>query len=204
MNNLVLVIGCRRDPNAGHLAKLSDPSAEVRRAACRSLGDHPSPAPEIIAALAETCADEDAEVRRLSAYSLGKVGPPAKDALPALEAGLKDSESAVRIAAAQAIERIDPSDHSFIPVLIAAMRAGDGRVIREAGMMGNQAEWAVPALIELLSNEQPQVRALAAQTLGRIGQPARGTKAAIERATHDSSPTVQDAARKALEEIPAS
>jgi HEAT repeat protein len=119
-----------------------------------------------------------------------------------LEKTLADSEPSIRIAAALAIEHIDRASKAFQPVLTAAMRAGDGRVIREIGGMGERAAWAVPELTALLSHEAPQVRSLAAQSLGRIGKPAASARAALQRATHDKNAAVQDAARQAVEKLP--
>jgi len=196
------VTGCGRDPLAPFLARLKDPSPEVRRAAARELGEHPNADPRAVAAVSQSLTDQDAEVRRLSAYALGAVGPPAKDGLPALEKSLADSEPSIRTAAAVAIQHIDPASKSFQPVLTAAIRAGDGRVIRDVGGMGENGDWAVPALTSLLSHEAPQVRSLAAQSLGRIGKPAASARSALERAMHDKNAAVQDAARRALEKLP--
>ncbi len=102
-----------------------------------------------------------------------------------------------------AIQKIDPNERDFVPVLIAAMRGGDGRVMLAVGALGKDGAWAVPTLVELLSHQTPQVRALAAQTLGRIGPAAAAAKAALERAAHDQNPAVQQAAMEALERVQA-
>ena len=47
----------------------------------------------------------------------------------------------------------------------------------------------------------PQFRALAAQTLGRIGPLAAAAKSSLEQATHDSNLAVQQAAHTALDRI---
>jgi HEAT repeat protein len=204
---LLIAALCLLGPGCGDtlapvLAKLSDPSAETRRAAARELGEHPNVDSRVIAALSKSLTNQDAEVRRLSAYALGMVGAPAKAALPALEKSLADGEPSIRIAAALAIEHIDPASKAFQPVVTAALRAGDGRVIREIGGMGEGAAWAVPELTALLSQEAPQVRSLAAQSLGRIGKPAASARVALQRATHDKNAAVQDAARQAVEKLP--
>jgi HEAT repeat protein len=88
-----------------------------------------------------------------------------------------------------------------VPVLAAAMRGGDGRVMLQVGCMGAEAEWAVSTLIELLSHESPQLRALAARTLGQIGPAASAAAPALERATKDPNGAVQGAAKAALDRI---
>jgi len=69
------------------------------------------------------------------------------------------------------------------------------------GGMGQDAAWAVPTLVTLLSHQQVQIRALAARTLGRIGPPAGNAKAALEKATQDPNATVKKAALDALARI---
>ena len=67
--------------------------------------------------------------------------------------------------------------------------------------MGEQAAWAVPTLIGLLSHEQAKVRALAAHTLGRIGPAASDAKAPLQRLLRDPNAAVQGAAHDALDRI---
>jgi HEAT repeat protein len=150
----------------------------------------------------QTVTDQNVQVRTLAINALGSFGKPAASSLPALTTALHDANPAVQIRAALAIAKIDPKNPAFIPVLKSAMQAGDGKVLLEVGAMGRDAAWATPTLIELLGHPLPQVRALAAQTLGRIGSPATATaKAALQQATHDPNLAVQHAAQAALERI---
>jgi HEAT repeat protein len=196
-----MTVGCRGDRVSGLIADLSDGSVETRRSAARELREQPIVEERAIAALAHGVADSDAEVQRLSIDALGQFGPASKSSLPALKAALKDEDSRVQVRAAMAMRRIDPQDESAVPVLTAAMRKGDGRLLQEVGTMRGDAEWAVPTLVQLLSYESAPLRALAAQTLGRIGTSAGGAKGALERATNDANPAVQIAARHALRSI---
>ena len=99
----------------------------------------------------------------------------------------------MRVAAGLAIHNINPQDDSFVPVLSGAMRDGDGRLILKIGAMESEAAWAVPTLIELLSNESAPMRALAAANLGRIGPAAFRAKAALQRLAGDPNAAVQAA-----------
>src|SRR6185312_1314241 len=121
----------------------------------------------------KSATDTDVEVRSFSIAALGKAGPAAQSSLPVLKTALQDPEKRGRLEAALAIPKIDPHDTSARPVLIAAMREADGRTLLAVGAMGGDAVWAVPTLIGLLSHATPQVRALAAKTLGRIGPGAK-------------------------------
>jgi HEAT repeat protein len=67
--------------------------------------------------------------------------------------------------------------------------------------MGSDAAWAVPTLVRLLTHQAPQARALAAQTLGRIGPAAAESKPALQRLLHDPNAAVKSAAQTALERI---
>jgi HEAT repeat protein len=133
--------------------------------------------------------------------ALGKIGPAAASSLPALTAALQDPEASLRLGAALAIEKIDPKNPSFVPVLVGAMRAGDGRILLEVGAMGKEGAWAVPTLIGLLSHESAKVRALAAQTLGRIGLTTSDAMAALQQTLRDPNVAVQGVAKEALNRL---
>ena len=70
--------------------------------------------------------------------------------------------------------------------------------------MGADAAWTVPTLVGLLSHATPQVRALSARTLGRIGPAAKEATTALEAARRDSNSAVQTAVKDALNRIGAS
>jgi HEAT repeat protein len=196
--SLLLLSGCSRDPIQASITQLQSPNAEIRQAAARTLGEQAVVDARAIEALSRAVADSDPEVRWLAIDALAGIGAAAMSSLPALAKALDDPDSAVRLRAALATERIDPSNASFIPVLTKEMRAGNGHVLLAVGAMGKDAAWAVPTLIALLSHQSPKVRALAAQTLGRIGPAAGDARTPLQRATHDTDPAVQSAAQVAL------
>jgi HEAT repeat protein len=199
---LCLFLGCGGDPTAELIAQLDDADAAVRRAAVRELAAIQVGDPRIETALARGVADDDPEVRRLSIDALAERGPAARPALPALTAALDDPEPPLHTRAALAIVRIDPTSVKARDALIAAMRAADGRTLLAVGALGEDAAWAVPTLVELLTHELPAVRTLAAKTLGRIGPIALTTAApALQRAANDPHPAVQAAANAALERL---
>lgn len=194
----LLQTGCARDPIADLAAQLNDPNVAVRRAAARSLGEQPITDERIVAALTKGAADTDMEVRYRSIEPFGRLGRAGKPVIPVLKKALADPEKRVRLEAALALARIDPQDTAPRPLLIAALREGDGRILLATGAMGNDAAWAVPTLVGLLSHNSPQVRAIAAKTLGRIGPAAIDAKPALEAARRDANPVVQNAAKEAL------
>ncbi len=196
------IIGCG-DSVEKSIAQLGDKNVETRRAAVRALESQTLVDKRIITAFAEATADSDAEVRRLSINALGHLGPVANSSLPALKTAFTDEDPRVRVRAALAIHKIAPEDRSFVPVLTSAMRGGDGRLLQEVGAMGEDGAWAVPTLVELLSHESAPMRALAAQTLGHIGDSTSDVKSALERASRDPNAAVQSAAKEALRRIEA-
>ena len=196
----LVVAGCASERDK-LVEALESSDVESRRAAARALSQEGEADERVIDALTKAVEDADAEVRRLSIDALGNFGPSAKESLPALTRALRDSEPAVGLRAAMAIQKIEPGDSESQRALIAAMRRGDGRILREVGAMEEKAAWAVPTVTMLLSHEAPQMRAVAAQTLGKIGPPARTAEAALRRATKDASAAVQEAARAALDRL---
>jgi HEAT repeat protein len=198
---LLVATGCARDSVVALVAQLDSGSVQERREAARELSDWTGTDERLVPALTGNLNDPDAEVRFFLIRGLGQIGPAAASSVSVLKKSLEDADSRVRVAAALAIQRIDPKQESFVPVLAAAMRDGDGRLLLDVGAMGEEAEWAVPTLIGLLSHDSPQIRALAAQTLGRIGPAAGESVAALDRATKDSNVAVQGAAREAIARI---
>ncbi|HZZ28264.1 MAG TPA: HEAT repeat domain-containing protein [Pirellulales bacterium] len=193
--------GCGSDPTSQLLAQLRSPEAEARQAAVRGLDQQTNWDSRVITALTDLVADNDAEVQRLSMNALGKCGPSAESSVPALTKALTNPEHSTRLAAALAIQKIDPKNPNFAPVLVEAMRTGDGRIFLDVGAMAQSGAWAVPTLLELLGHKTPQVRALAAQTLGQIGPAAHDASKPLKAAMRDSNPAVQRAAQIALTQI---
>jgi HEAT repeat protein len=195
-----LVIGCG-DPVGNAITQLGDSDVTIRRAAVRILGQQTTPDERVVTALAKAVGDRDADVRRRAILALGEMRTAATSSLPALKEALNDSDVALGRRAALAIQRISPNDPSFRPLLVAAIREGDGRTLLAIGAMGEDAAWAVPPLIGLLSHDMVNARALAARTLGRIGPKASDARAQLERLLRDSNAAVRGAAQDALDKI---
>jgi HEAT repeat protein len=195
-----LVIGCG-DPVGNAINQLGDSNVAIRRTAVRTLRQQVPADERVVAALAKAIADRDADVRRQAILALGEMGSVATSSLPALKQALKDSDVSCQRRAALAIQRIAPSDPSYRPILMAAIREGDGRTLLAIGAMGEDAAWAVPSLIGLLSHDALNARAMAARTLGRIGPKASDARAQLERLLRDPNAAVRGAAQDALDKI---
>ena len=197
-----LTLGCGGSRVDELSTQLANGDVQVRRAAARSLKELSGDKVRAIPALTDAASqDDDLEVRRLSIQALGEIGPPAEASISVLLQTLEDSPEAVQVAAALAIARIAPERESYQPVLIRAMRAGNGGVLMAVGRLGEDAKWAVPTLVELLTHELVQIRSLAAHTLGQIGPAAKDAAPALERMSRDSDPAVREVALQALESV---
>jgi HEAT repeat protein len=169
--------------------------------------------------------DPDKEVRQQAADTLGQLG--LAEAVPSLIATLVDEESSVRQAAARALPKIDPHweyheatrlaldpirealHHSNHAVQYAAAgvlrRIGESRTKQaEAAQAANTSIFgrgrdATSILIELLSDEDPDIRQAVAGSLGRLR--AKEAVEPLRRALMDSKREVREAAEEALSSL---
>jgi HEAT repeat protein/Flp pilus assembly protein protease CpaA len=121
-------------------------SERLRRKAVEALAAIRSQADVAVPALAKVLRDPDWYVRSGAAAALGAYGAEGRAAVPELTQALKDKEGLVQVAAAFALYRIE-----------------------------GRTEPAVPVLLEILEdgNERSYAPHSAAETLGKIGPPAR-------------------------------
>ncbi len=153
--------------------------------------------------LIETLSDENGPTRRMAAYALAAVGTPA---VPALSEVLQHTEDAVRIEATYALAQIGDSAETALPTLIEHAKdpaAEVRRYIADAfGGIGPAAAPAVPALIEMLENdEDKQARFEAALALAQIGPASSDAVPALANALRDPDRYVRDNAIHALKRI---
>jgi HEAT repeat protein len=129
--------------------------------------------------------------RAAAAYRMGDLGTGD---LAGLVAGLGDGERAVRNAAARSLGKLGGSPE--VEPLVRALT--EGRIARAiAGCaLIDIGPPAVPALVELLGAESSQVRAIAAELLGRLGTASNGT--ALLEVLDDPEPEVRVAAVRGL------
>ena len=85
---------------------LKDPSAEVRLAAVKAMGNVLSPAELITRSLTNCLKDQSAQVRAAAARTLGTFGHAAQAAVPSLTGSLEDKDEPVRTAAREALSLI--------------------------------------------------------------------------------------------------
>lgn len=143
-------------------------------------------APTLVAILEDEARDD--LPRLASIEGLGRIGPQHPDVLPALirtiQQALRAGDDPVHspeldrgIAAVEMLELFGGNGAAAAPVLIQTTRAESVLLRRAAantlGMIGEAADPAIPALVDLLLfDESAEVRDLAARALGRIGSAA--------------------------------
>ena len=135
---LLLVLGCSSresvewTPLDDLLARLNDPSADLRYSALREIkeqgpGTAQKAVPQIIAALK----DRDATVRYGAALAVPLCGHEAAAAVPTLIDMLQDKDPLVRAAAAAAFPALGPKSREAVPALQNLIQDREKRV-REA------------------------------------------------------------------------
>ena len=162
--------------------------------------------------------DKDASVRRLAAETLGEIqlvsapipGPAArvaiptlvealhgadvefanlaanilprigKEACPALFEAPRDKQGRFPARVALVIDGIAPTTEGLVPALVAAMRDPDVQVrILAAQALGRMGERVVPDLIAALEDPDAETRHLCGATLGLMGAAARAAVPAL-------------------------
>jgi HEAT repeat protein len=181
-------IGPRARPAIPDLEKLlRSESAERRKSAALALwriaGTARQAVPVLVKALqgkqpSPSASGKTAEVypwvRAQAAEALGLIGAEAREAIPALREALHDPDRDLRIAAAAALWRVEGDPATVPPVLLAALRGQDAlvpqRALETLGRLGPWARAAIPAIRDLLDDDDIAMRHAAAAALRQIGQ----------------------------------
>lgn len=158
---------------------LGDNDSFVKRDAANSLAlidvDAVRPA---LDDLAKLCGEKNSEVRRSALAALVRiVGPKDTDAAALIRQALLDTDLEVRCNAALVLSNIGGKEaRAGLDVLLYALKKGGVDLRRQAAAaihnLGEEAEKAVPDLIEALRDEDEETRGFAAVALGGIGKAA--------------------------------
>ena len=122
----------------------------------------------VVKALHDCLDDESAQVRQLAIEALGQVDPDLDGLVIHLQRAIDDPDATVRVAAAITTLRIDPQLPAAREPVLAAIRERHPQLIRALGELGPSVSWAAPAVRELVTDPEPQIRELAKLTLSRI------------------------------------
>ena len=96
------------------------------------------------------------------------------------------------------------SDLEFaLPILIAEIDGYDNpmEALRSIGVMGKQARAALPALVKCLGHEDSELRMLAADALGEIGDNSGTVVDELRKLLQDPEPDVRESAATALKTL---
>jgi HEAT repeat protein len=154
-------------------AALSDKNHKVRREAISTLLIAGGASRSVLPKIIESLRDSDSEVRKDAAALVGLLGPEAVCARSALTDALNDPEVFVRFRAAQALAQVCHQDPSPIG--------------------------ALADILQTAAN--PELRRLAATSLGRIGRRARSAIKVLREALKDDRKEVREAAAGSLAAI---
>jgi HEAT repeat protein len=150
-------------------------------------------------------ANTNAAVRQSGAYAFAHLNPPARSALPLLIKLSSDSSTEVRVAAIQAVGRIGDNSPEIRAVLLGGLDDPDGKVraaaaghffLRQRVVRENEDRF-----YELLEDEEPEVRAAAANALGQTGEHGVGAIPHLRRLLEDTNSVVSISAAQALRTI---
>jgi HEAT repeat protein len=161
---------------------LKDEDYNVRLAASYAISklNHGAPAEQFRTAMSGT----NQQVRSNAAFLLGRIGD--RNALPLLYQAIKDefSDDRVRLNSIEAIARLgDERIYQKLWALLISAYADD-RVcgIRAMGALGSTQ--ARDAILTMLKDDLPEVRLVAAEQLGMLGD-AAGEKVVLDALTQD-------------------
>ena len=136
-----------------------------------ALGEIAKPVVPTLIALFE---DKDTDIRYLSVFALRSLGPVAKDALPHLIRCLDDPEFIIRDDAVTAMGTIHEKPEQVIPILTNFLQKWHSRTILcvdatiALGKFEAQARTAVPTILELLNDNEANIRVAATNALKQI------------------------------------
>jgi HEAT repeat protein len=197
-------IGARARPAVGPLLQaLKDESPNTGTAAALALWQVDPPSSTAIQALIEFLGEETRSARADALAALATIGPAARRAVPVLRRMVRDPAGSDRVAAALALARIErrqelggvardaTAEAVWALTEMLASKEVDERIkaAHALGELGPDAGRAVPALTEILSDEE--VRETAAEALGRIGGLSRPAVRALKAALEDDDDSMR-------------
>lgn len=151
-----------------------DADRQLRHVALHALSDLGPAAESATDTVMGQLSAPDAETRRLAARALGNIDFINIRAEDALVTALEDTEPAVRSAALAALVKVGAElPGNALEMLTSFMKSGDTGVrtdaIKALGMLGSEAEQALPVIEAAMTDGAREVRYNAAWALGRMG-----------------------------------
>jgi len=189
-------------PAIAALTELLKSDSPITRAyAARALGTIGAPAKEATEGLIALLGDSDAAVRRQAVAAIAAIRPGPKVTVPLFAKLMQDSDPGIRLRMMQAVA---DAKAAAVPTLIEALKNKAAAywaclILRD---IGADAVDAVPALVEKLTDPQPEIRREAVLALAAIGSPAAAAKI-VPLLKDESARTAATFALGVLGKIPA-
>lgn len=151
-------------PSESLVRQLQSEKPETRVRAAEQIIAKKPPAGEVLPALVQAFRDPRVSVYSAAARAILSLGDPGIDALAGL---MSDNDAWVRCRAAETLGLARPAAVRAVPSLIRALRDSDfcvtGKAVAALGSIGKPA---VPALLDMLNDNNPAVRRNAGDALG--------------------------------------
>ena len=163
---------------------LNDEAAYERPLAAIALGEIGPEAKQAIPVLAKLAIDDRIDFRLEAVDAIGKIGPYGPAAVKSLAQPLRDRSRAVREKAEYAWDKIGVGDIASIKALVGGGSLSDRRIAVDK--LCDFGQTSAPGLIELLNGSDMELRRLAAQALGRIGNGNDASIRALIDALHNT------------------
>lgn len=182
-------------------ARLGDPDAGVRAAACRESAGDPAGA-LLIEPLVAALGDAAPEVGAAASQALVTLarGGSGGAIVPLLRRAMQEHRTRVR--AVLTLARLEPPDPAWLPALVAALGADDGPVRWTASRtlvdMGRLHAEILRVLTGLVRDAEPSVRRMVTQCLRELAPDRPAAALALVEASRDADASVRRSAVTAM------
>lgn len=183
---------------------LKDSEPNVRLNAAKSLSQIGADPRDIVPPLISILKDPDKEVRIAAMMSLAVFGRDAEHAISQIIEEMKNPDAGVRKGAQMALLILQPEPTTIIPPFIEILKNGSEGAQRTAEIaLAMLKEKAVPDLVSLLAESDPNFRERALTVLSLIGDQAQEAAPIIAKIVEDghASFTIRSIAIRVLEKI---
>ena len=167
---------------------LADERSGVRTSAAEALGYAGAAARAAVPQLIDTATDprEELLVREFAIAALVKIDPGNADVEKALVYVVSDGNARIYEAAVEALTKIrawrrgEPNVDEQVARLVRELDGGSVTAAESLGLIGDEAEAAVPSLVKALESEDPAMRDAALIALERIGPQSQTVPALVQ------------------------
>lgn len=187
------------------LRSLDDPHREVRSRAVTLLSQQEGQTHLVVTALLRAYQDKSATVRWRIVEALGRFPQEVKRVVPLLQKAFSDRHPRIRAQAATALGWLGPIAHKATPTLLQHASTKDAALRRQVlfalgrvHQPKSKVDDIIKALRKGLQAQQSNLRAEAAQSLGRLGSQSFPALKDLRSLLNDRAPEVRQQAVWAL------